>query len=233
MRSKKAYFRAVHILVVTATLLSLFALGFLVLKVWPTDLLSFTGEESSSLSVVERLNAETAMRNSILSGLAGLFAAGVAFAALRQASLAHRAHEHQRHIDWSKAYAEASKMLSDPNPTNRIAGVIGLRNMTAPQDREATVKLVNLTLAAFIRNASGQDSDAIHLALQFLCESRGQATYSISGARLTNLSLADISFKGVTLDGVSFRGSTLRASEKGLISAFEGVDLGEVTWKSN
>lgn len=220
------------VLAVLATLLSLFAVGIFVLQVWPPRLLLLTETEASALPIEARLTAETAMRNSILSAVGGIIAAGVAFAALRQASLARRVHAHQKNIDWSKAFSDASKMLSDNNPTYSVAGVVGLRALIEPQATDSTTELIKSTLASFIRNATGRNEDAVRLALQSICEHRDQKGYSLRGAHLANMNLADFSFEGLDLAGASFRGSSLSARQKDLISSFQGVDLGDVTWTS-
>lgn len=212
-------------------ILSLIALGIFLLQIWPPRLLLLADDEVAQLPVTSRLTAEAAMRNSILSALGGLIAAAVAFAALRQASLARRVHDHQKNIDWSKAYAEASKMLSDDNPTYRVSGVIGLRGLAGSATESTYAGLIASTLAAFVRNAAGRDQDAVRLALQFICESRGEKTYSLEGAHLSKMDLTAFSFEGMTLTGASFRDSSLSKSQKELLSEFQGVDLGGVTWR--
>ena len=170
------------------------------------------------------------MRTSILSAMAGLFAAGLAFAALRQASLARNVHSYQKDVDWSKAYSEASRLITDSNPTLRLAGVIGVCKLAGNPGRDSSSVPVNVTLASFIRAARENDADAVYLALQFLCENRDAATYSLKGARLTGLDLTSFNLDGFDLTAASFRDSIVNLVDKDRISSFAGVDVGGVNW---
>lgn len=232
VRSYKLTQPVTTVFAVLALSLSVLSLSIFLLQIWPPRLLLLTEIESASLSVEARLTAETAMRNSILTALGGLVATAVATAALRQASLARKVHQHQKSIDWSKAFAEASKMLSDDNPTTRVSGVIGIRSLAHPND-EHTTHLLASTLASFVRHATQRDADAIQLALQFICANAGTHEYSLADADLTGMDLTAFSFTALALNGASFRGSSIRTSEKTRITHFAGVDLGNVTWKAD
>jgi hypothetical protein len=231
VNSSRDFRRTTIVLAATAVILSLVAFGIFVVQVWPPRLLLLTGSETSSLSVASRLTAEAAMRNSILSALGGLVAAGVAFAAIRQASLARKVHEHQKSIDWSKAFAEASKMLIDDKPTYRVSGVIALRALAGTVKGSTSVELIAATLASFVRNAAGRGEDAVLLALQFICENRGEKIYSLEGAQLSKMDLTAFSFEGLALKGTSFRDASISKAQRELLSGLQGVDLGGVNWR--
>lgn len=220
--------------VLVVILIGVGVLSWLAIAVWPAFILSASGVELKADQDVDRLRALSDIRTALMTGLAGLAAATIAYAALWQANGARIGRDYQRELDWVNSYAAASSKLSDPSGPARFSGVVALESLVHSGGATAA-QTIRATLAEYIRTRATHDPNdqSVGRAITLVCDGKSPGPYSLAGSDLTKLDLTGLSFANVALRGASVRNAKISDSQRSIVMSNDSLDSTGVEWIPN